>query len=612
VAEREYAVVVKKGVNLEEVDADLSASTGDGPIPNRTVDIANPRPGSKRMTHWMLTDEEAEELRKDDRILAVEIPPDQRDDIQIGNRLAQSGNFYRGFNNATDVNWGLRRCNEATNVYGGNATVAGDYNYALDGNGVDIVIQDSGIQVGHPEWNDYDGNTRLVQINWYTESGLSGSQDANHYRDLDGHGTHVTGIAAGLTYGWAKGARIYSQKLSGLELLDGSDGTGIPIADAFDAIRLWHLAKLSNRPTVVNMSWGYFATSNSNPTGGTYRGTPWSFGSQTDTQLWDDYGIVFPLNGPQRFFPVQNAVTDAEVDDMIAAGIHVCIAAGNDYYKQDVSGGNDYDNFATFDGTDRYYHRPGSPYSTEAFYVGNIDSTVISAESYTNADRSAYSSRKGPAVDIWAPGTDIMSATSNQADASYTTYGYPPDGNYEIMSIDGTSMASPQVAGLIALHLQSVPEATPAEIKAKLAFDSKSTLYETTNNDTDYRTTSSLLGSPNRHLFSRYGVVNPYTLSGSLTTNLGIALQKSAVNIASSLWVDDNEDAVVISNIVSSIAIQVTAALISPPDTPFTITGRSSGASTTVTNISANTGSLLELDVANSAGFIVGEGLDIT
>ena len=53
--EKEYVVVVNRGIDLEEFDAEVAADTGSGPIPNRAVEVANPRWGSKRMTHWMLT-----------------------------------------------------------------------------------------------------------------------------------------------------------------------------------------------------------------------------------------------------------------------------------------------------------------------------------------------------------------------------------------------------------------------------------------------------------------------------------------------------------------------------------------------------------------------------
>ena len=359
----------------------------------------------------------------------------------------------------------------------------------------------------------------MQQIDWYTASGLFGTQNANHYRDRDGHGTHCAGITAGKTYGWAKGAHIYSQKLNGLETLTGSDGTGISISDAFDTIRLWHLAKTNGRPTVVNMSWGYLGSSTLDPTGGTYRGTPWTYASETENQLWDSYGIVSRYGDGSRRFPAQVASVDAEIEDMIDAGIHICIASGNDYYKADISTGADYDNFATFAGIQRFYHRPGSPYSENAFIVGNLDSSIYD-NGGTYLDRTAGSSKKGAAVNIWAPGTNIMSTSSNEADLGYTTYDYPGDSNYKIMSIGGTSMASPQVAGVCALHLQSQPNLTPAQLQNKIFNDSEAVIYETANNDTDYRAfTTTILGSPNRHLYSRYGVVNPYTISGNITVN---------------------------------------------------------------------------------------------
>lgn len=515
--EKEYTVIVHHREDLSNVEADIKASSGSGPIPNRAVSIANPRLGSKIQTHFMLTDDEALALRSDPRILSVEIPPELRDDIQIGIRASQSGSFYRGFSAASDVNWGLRRCNETTNVYNSSQTVAGDYIYGLDGTGVDIVIQDSGIQPDHPEWEDANGVSRMQQIDWYTASGVSGTQSANHYRDRDGHGTHCAGIAAGKTYGWAKGAHIYSQKLNGLETLSGSDGTGISISDAFDTIRLWHLAKTNGRPTVVNMSWGYLTTSSADPTGGTYRGTPWTYASETENQLWDNYGIVSRYGDGNRRFPAQVASVDAEIADMIRDGIHICIAAGNDYYKADIVTGNDYDNFATVSGNQIFYHRPGSPYSVDAYFVGNLDSSTILDTNYK--DRTAGSSKKGPAVNIWAPGTNIMSTSSNEADASYTLYDYPEDSAFKIMSIGGTSMASPQVAGVLALHLQSQSTITPNKLLEKMVADSASVIYQTANNDTDYRAfTTSILGSPNRHLYSRYGQ-QPYSLQGTGSFN---------------------------------------------------------------------------------------------
>ena len=79
--EREYIVTLKKDVDYAQFNQEMIASTGAGDIPNRTVDVANARPGSKRNTHYALTQAEVNQLRNDPRVDAVEIPPEQRTDI---------------------------------------------------------------------------------------------------------------------------------------------------------------------------------------------------------------------------------------------------------------------------------------------------------------------------------------------------------------------------------------------------------------------------------------------------------------------------------------------------------------------------------------------------
>lgn len=517
--EREYTVIATAREYLPDLEAEITASSGAGPIPSRSVDVANPRLGSKIQTHFMLTDEEAQALRADPRVRAVEIPPDQRDDISIGLNASQRGVFARqGGLDSSYVNWGLRRCVSETNNYVDvdvrSTTVDGTYEYAIDGRGVDVVVQDSGIDPNHPDWNDYNGTSRLQQIDWYTASGLPGTQSANHYRDLDGHGSHCASTAAGLLYGWAKGAHIYSQKLAGLETLSGGDGTGIPIGDAFDCIRLWHNAKTNGRPTVVNMSWGYGANVTGDPTGGTYRGTAWTYGVDynTRTALQAATGVSqnYFSGGTSHRIPVRVASVDAEVDDMIADGIHVCIAAGNNLHKADLPAGADYDNEVTFAGNTRTYHRGSSPYSLEAFMVGNIDSGAQTSSGTTDnsiiLDQTSASTTRGPGVNIFAPGTDIMAATSIDYDTgSYTVTDYPGSPGQPIMSISGTSMASPQVCGVVAQHLQVFPNLTPAQMQSRIFNDTQAVLF-TTSSDTDYeRIYDSLMGAPNRMLYSRYG-----------------------------------------------------------------------------------------------------------
>ena len=508
-SEKEYTVIANTREGLPALEAEITASSGAGPIPNRTVDIANPRLGSKIQTHFMLTDEEAEELRNDSRVRAVEIPADQRDDVELIRHGYTNKTFYRGSGlDPSYANWGLRRCMETTNTFTNSQILTGQYEFAMDGTGVDVVIQDSGIDADHPEWEDSSGTSRLQQINWYTASGVTGTQGSNFYRDYDGHGSHCAGIAAGKTHGWAKGARIYAQKLGGLEGT-ADPNSGISTTDAFDTIRLWHTAKAGARPTVVNMSWGYGTTITTDPTGGVYRGATWTYGVDYNNRnaLWAATGVfpnAFNYNGtPGHRLPLRLASIDAEVDDMIADGIHVCIASGNSYYKIDVAAGDDYANTVTFNGTARPYHEGGSPYSLNAFMVGNIDDGV-QGNSITAADQRSASSCSGPGVNIWAPGTSIVAATSSRNDG-YTTIVYPPNEDYVITSIGGTSMASPQVAGVIAQHLQQFPNLTPAQMQARIWSDSKSVIHQTANNNSDYSDNLSIMGSTNRMLYTRYG-----------------------------------------------------------------------------------------------------------
>lgn len=508
--EREYTVIVNKGVDLKELEQELTNSTGDGPIPNRSVDIANPRTGSIRQTHFMLTDDEVIELKKDPRILDIEVPPDQRTDITIGKRSKQTSNFTKpsSLDNNQYVNWGLKRSAMQSNLYSNATTTSTLYEYALQGKGVDIVIQDSGVEPTHPDWQDSKGNNRYQFIDWYEASGLPGSQNVNFHRDYDGHGTLCASIVAGRTYGFCKDARIYSMKIAGLEGA-GDGGTGIPVADCFDTIKEWHNSKPIDpvtgykRPTIVNMSWGYSAEISGDPTSGNYRGTPWVWNVDysDDANLWINTGIVVPLTGTTRFLPARVSSVDVDVQELIDAGVHVFIAAGNDYYKGDTSSGVDYNNTVTFGGLSYNYHRGSSPHSDDAFIVGNIDTDVFD-DNGNFKDRTAPSSSRGPRVNVWAPGTNIVAATStinNKTDLEY-----PLDSNYRIAINSGTSFAAPQVCGIAGLHLESQPNATPTQLKTKLENESKPLMYST-GNDSDYTAfTTSLMGASNKIAFTKY------------------------------------------------------------------------------------------------------------
>ena len=345
---KEYIVSLNRDVDYSLFWSQMESET-DGLlfVPNRRVDIVNNRDGSLRSCHYSLTDEEANTLKTDDRVYSVEIPPEQRTDIQIGIRARQTGNFNKPVtSDGANVNWGLVRVSNNNNVFGTNLSpTVTSYDYFLDGTGVDVVIQDSGLEVAHPEFKDAKGNSRVQQINWYTASGLGGTQNANHYRDYDGHGTHVAGIVAGKTFGWAKNANVYSIKISGLEGA-GDSSTGIPIADCFDVIKLWHRNKPvevstgKKRPTIVNMSWGYTTSiTTTNITAINHRGNSYT-GAQISGYIKKWYFGLYPTGVANAqatdmtsyTTSTQVGAVDTDIQELIDEGVHVVIAGGNHYF----------------------------------------------------------------------------------------------------------------------------------------------------------------------------------------------------------------------------------------------------------------------------------------
>ncbi|HEU4883942.1 MAG TPA: S8 family peptidase [Longimicrobium sp.] len=169
-----------------------------------------------------------------------------------------------------------------------------------------------------------------------------------------------------------------------------------------------------------------------------------------------------------------SSTTDAAVNGLINAGVVAVVAAGND-------------------GLDACNYSPAR--------VAN----AITVGSTTSTDARSSFSNYGTCVDVFAPGSSILSTWIGSTTATNT--------------ISGTSMASPHVAGVAALYLQGNTTATPATVAN--AIITTSTANKVTNPGT---------GSPNRLVYSLLSGTTPppgnsFTYTGSLSGTGAAAIQ---------------------------------------------------------------------------------------
>ena len=142
-----------------------------------------------------------------------------------------------------------------------------------------------------------------------------------------------------------------------------------------------------------------------------------------------------------------SSALDTAVQNMINSGVTTAVAAGNDY------------------GLDACNSSPARV------------AAAITVGSTTTTDAKSDFSNIGTCLDLFAPGSGILSAWSTSDTATNT--------------ISGTSMATPHVTGVAALYLQNNTGASPATVRDQIVNTA------TTNHLTGIGT-----GSPNRLLYS--------------------------------------------------------------------------------------------------------------
>lgn len=513
---REYIITLREHQDLDSFYEDMETPGGDLYIPDRAIEVAARRPIS-RNTHYYLTEIEAKQIKDDPRVESVDLTYLEKGSITVP--LGQySDHWSKGSTSTqTDKNWGLFRCynGEATANWGSDGTTNSTGTIEITNNGlnVDVVICDGIIDPLHPEFavnEDGTGGTRVIRYNWFQHNqevrGISSGTYVYNQLDStnDTHGTHVAGIVVGNTQGWAKKANIYN--ISPYSTNSNGAATAVSV---IDYIRAFHNAKPINpvtgrkNPTIVNYSWGIQASRSLGTVyymalqGSTY-GRPNS--AQTSDYGWTPYRAQFGLiaasvsNSNTMLYMARDTAYDTDVAEATAAGIIQVGAAGNLYMYNDVSTGANYNNafivpnFVTLTYEYYYYMRGPSPSASPGVInVSAIDHTVLEQKSdYSNA---------GPRTDIFAPGSNIMS--------SYLTAGTadPRNASYYIAKSSGTSMATPQVTGVLACALETYPLMTPTEALAYIVnYSSKDQLSNPADGAYPFINYNSLLHGPNYFL----------------------------------------------------------------------------------------------------------------
>ncbi|MFF9839068.1 S8 family serine peptidase [Streptomyces sp. NPDC013740] len=289
------------------------------------------------------------------------------------------------------------------------------------GAGTMVAILDTGVAVKHP----FLGNRVSVEACFSTNNPASGvtslcpdgteRQEGGGSADsesgpcagsgLCNHGTHVAGIAAG-----------NGQGLSGAPKAGVAPGAKIIAIQVFSRFGTEESCGVGKAPCVLSYSSDQLA------------------GLEKVLQLKQAGTPVVSANmslgGGQYTTACDTDSRKVAVDNLRAAGVATVISAGNNAYTDAV----------------------GAP--------GCISSAITVGSTMDDDTLSSFTNR-GPLLDVFAPGSNVVSSVPGNAYASY----------------NGTSMAAPHVTGAFAVLKQAYPRASVSELESLLESTGKPISY---------------------------------------------------------------------------------------------------------------------------------------
>jgi serine protease AprX len=314
-------------------------------------------------------------------------------------------------------NYRAKRDTRVTTVRAGRAALHRPYT----GKGVTVAEIDTGITDLHP---DLDGQV-IRHMNFEPAWVFDEIQDGVYSNDIAkrtatpldtiGHGTHVAGIIAGTGAAGADSGYDYSGVAPGAKIVD------LKIADAWQtqfADIGWEVNALAAYEWVIE-----HRNSRSFPGGIRVVSNSWSV-YEVDT----------------RYEPITLIVQAAA-----RAGLISVFAAGND----------------------------GPDPNTVALGPNRLREVITVAASCKSVDscgagKIASFSSRGPQVDIAAPGDNVFSTAALASPEGHVGDPFTPGGPQYApfyIGFSGTSMATPHVAGIVALMLEANPRLTRVNVQ---------------------------------------------------------------------------------------------------------------------------------------------------